>query len=356
MNLKGFVEALIKNIGFLSGLDNPQYKITPAGFLQMLLENPTMAKISNAKQILNGAERELKVRYVQRGLESDVSDSDDCDTPLGLTFKETTIGRPLFSKIGIYISDEDMRKYDNEAQKTLAVGTPSAPMMVALYEALLTKINGLVQKINANLLSTQAAKWGTNAVTGSNSPLNVRLSPGGMRISPIVTLLEHYQLNEGVESPVIVGNGGINRIKLVDQFQKAPDSLGNKEYMPLKVYHDIRSTTAWGQNHFGLFTPGMVGFVDFNRNVKPYAGLRGGSYFFTLPVPVQLADGKYKNLVFDCQLKYQDCPVEKDDAIIPRGWHLIVSKSYGLYNAPADIFAEEDRLHGVNGSFHYVGS
>ncbi len=353
MNLKGFAQALIINIGLLSGLDNPQYKITPAGFLQMLLENPTTAKISNAKQILSGAEKELKVRYVQRGLESEVSEDDDCETPLGLTFKEANIGRPLFSKIGIFISDDDMRKYEKEAQSTLATGNPSVPMMVALYEALLTKVNGMIQKIDADLLAVQATKWGINVAKGDNTPksLSFLSTAGG---TPIVNLLEDYQLNEGVETPIIVGNGTVNRLKLVDKHQKAPDMYGNKEYMPLKVYHDIRSATSWGRNHFGLFTPGMVGFVDFNKNVGAYAGQKGGSYFFTLPIPVQLANGTLTSLKLDCQLKYQDCPVVKDGEKIPRGWHLIVSKSYGLYNAPDDIFADEDRLHGVNGSFHYV--
>ena len=48
-------------------------------------------------------------------------------------------------------------------------------------------------------------------------------------------------------------------------------------------------------------------------------------------------------------MKYIDCPSEGQ----PRGWKLIVSKNYGLFNAPSDQFATGDRLAGVTGTFLY---
>jgi len=355
MNLQGFVQALLINIGILAGLDNPQYKITPVGFMQMLLENPTTAKISNAKDIMDGKERELKVRYAQRGLESDVSSVDDCETPVTLSYQEATIGRPLFSKLGIFISDDDMRKYQDDAQKTLAAGTPANALMVPLYEALLVKVNGIIQKMNYNLLAAQTTKWGKNALTGATTAQTVTFANTISQTDGIVKLLTDYQFNEGSETPVIVGNGIVNNYNIAQKLKTAADQFGFGSNQTFKFYNDIRSTTAWGANHFGVFTPGMVGFVDFNKNVGAYAGLKGGSYFFTIPVPVQLADGQLTALTFDCQLKYQDCPVTVGETTTPRGWHLIVSKSYGLFNAPSDMYAATDRLTGVNGSFHYIG-
>jgi len=359
MNLIGFVQALLTNIGLLAGLDNPQYKITPAGFLQMLLENPTTAKISNAKEIMSGAERELKVRYAQRGLESEITDVDDCETPVGLSYNETTIGRPLFSKLGIFISDDDFRKYQDDAQRTLSQGTPSAPLMVPLYEAILVKVNGLIQKINYNLLAAQATNWGNNAVTGANTPVNINFQNSLDMNDGIVKLITDYQFNEGVEAPLIVGNGIINNYNITQRLKVAADQFGFASNPTFKFYNDFRSATAWGANHFGVFTPGLIGFVDFNKNVGAYAGMKGGSLFFTLPIPVMLANGQLSSLVLDCQLKYNDCPitetVDTATTTIPRGWNLIISKSYGLFNAPNDMFAATDRLTGVNGSFHYIG-
>ena len=358
MNLIGFVQALLVNIGIIAGLDNPQYKVTPAGFLQMLLENPTTARISNAKNIRAGMERELKVRYMQRGLESDVTDIDDCETPITPEWKETSIGRPLFSKIGIFISDTDMRKYQDEATRTLAAGTPSAPLMVALYETLLVKLQGLIQKIDGNLLSAQTTKWGINAVTGAATAQAIKFSNTPSMNDGIVKLLSDYQLNEMYDAPMIVGNGAVMNYNLLQTLKKGTDVGGFGSNMTFKPYLDIASISKWGANHFGVFTPGLIGLVDFNKNVGEFSGVKGGSMFFTIPVPVQLANGILSTLIFDAQLKYEDCPIfdENNVKVADRGWKLLLSKSYGLFNAPSDMFATGDRLAGVNGSFHYTGT
>jgi len=353
----GFVQALLVNIRVIAGINDPQYKITPAGFLQMLLENPTTAQISNLKQIQNGHEKDLKVRYIQRGLESDVTDVDDCETPITPDFKEATIGRPLFSKIGIYISDETMRKYQDEASQTLAVGTPAVPLMKGLYETMLVKLQGLIQKIDGNLLAAQATKWGVNVATGSNAPQTITFSNTPSMNDGIVKLLMDYQLNEMVGTPMIAGNGAIQAYNVLQSLKTGTD-IGGFGANSFKVYPDLNSVSKWGANHFGVFAPGLNGFVDFNKNVGSFAGLRGGSMFFTIPIPVQLANGTLSSLVLDAQLKYEDCPIYDDQGakVADRGWKLILSKSYGLFNAPDDMFAAADRLAGVNGSFHYIGA
>lgn len=356
MDLIGFVQALLVNINVLAGLNDPQYKVTPVGFLKMLLENPVTAKISNAKQINEGLERELKVRYMQRGLESEVTDKDDCDTPIGATWKETSIGRPLFNKIGIFISDEEMRKWQDEANKTATAGTPGAPLMVGLYEVMMVKMNGLIQKINSSLLSAQAAKWGKNIATGLTTPSTLHFGNTLDMNDGVMKLITDCQLNEIVGEPVIVGNGVINAWQLT-QMRKAGVDANGFGSSNIKFYNDINSVSKWGANHFGVFAPGLNGMVDFNKNVGAYAGIKGGSIFFTLPIPVQLADGTLTSLVLDAQLKYEDCPIynEAGDKVADRGWKLIHSKSYGLFNAPDDMFAAGDRMSGFNGTLHYVG-
>lgn len=108
MNLIGIVNALLVNISLIAGLNDPQLKVTPSGFLKMLLENNALTEVKNLPDILSGQDRQIKLRYMQRGLESEVSDRDDCETPITAEWKETTIENPLFSKIGIFISDEQM--------------------------------------------------------------------------------------------------------------------------------------------------------------------------------------------------------------------------------------------------------
>lgn len=326
----------------------------------MLLNNNAVTQVNNLSELRAGMEKDIKLRYLQRGLESDVTDKDDCETPLSYDWKQATIGRPLFSKIGIFISDDEFRQWEEEAVQTLAVGTPSVPLMRGFYEVLLTKLIGLIGKIDTNLVTAQASKWGGNAAyatTPGTNPTTAQIIKFGTSAgldNGIVKLQEDILLNEVNDSLLICGNGLINRYDIFNRFKTGVDGQGFGS-LGLQAEYDPRTIAAWGKDHFGAFAKGTIGFVDFNKYVGAFAGEKGGSLFFTLPVPVDI-DGQLSSLVFDCQLKYQDCPVydAEGELTTGRGWNLIVSKSYGLFNMPSDAFAAGDVLNGVNGSFHYI--
>jgi hypothetical protein len=57
-------------------------------------------------------------------------------------------------------------------------------------------------------------------------------------------------------------------------------------------------------------------------------------------------------------LKYETCPQYNNEGvkIADRGYKLIISKTYGLFNQPSDAYKVGDPLAGVNGSFHYVAT
>ena len=108
LTLTGIAGAIIKNITAIAGINDPQLKITPVGFLKMLVENNALVQVVNEDDLQKGQARDIKVRYMQRGLESEVSDRDDCDTPITPEWKESTIGAPLYSKIGIMCVDKEL--------------------------------------------------------------------------------------------------------------------------------------------------------------------------------------------------------------------------------------------------------
>lgn len=358
ITLTGFAQATIKNLNLVAKQNDPQLKLTPTGFLRLLLENNAVTEINNIEELRKGLKRDIKLRYMQRGLESDVTDTDDCDTPLSADWKETEIKNPLFSKIGIFISDNEMRQYQEEASQSLALGdAKQAPLMRGLYEVLLSKLIGLIGKIDSNLIAAQAAKWGANAAYNlSTAAQTLHLGKSADFNTGYVKLMEDAIVNEVNDNLLICGNGLITRYDIFHRLKTNPDSQGIGA-LPLNAYYDPRTITGWGKDHFGAFAKGTVGFVDWNANVGAYAGEKGGSVFFTLPVPVEL-DGSLTSLVFDCQLKYIDCPEYGDRGAVTqsRGWKLIVSKHYGLFSAPTDAFAATDTLHGVNGSFHYIAA
>ncbi|MDR2085753.1 MAG: hypothetical protein LBP72_01105 [Dysgonamonadaceae bacterium] len=365
-NLVGIVNSLLLTISALAGQNDPQYKITPVGFLQMLLENATTATVANADDLRKGLERTLTVRYMQRGTDTDVVDTDDCETNVTAAWKQTNIGAPMFSKLGIKIEDDLLRQLQESATSTITLGSQGANVYLALYQTVLTQLNGLIQKIDKNLLAAQAGNWGVNIASGSSAARAVNFSNTPNISDGIVKLISDYQFNEMSGTPQIVGNGIITNYDILQRLKIGVDN-GGFGSNPVNVYTDVNTVSAWGANHFGVFVPGLVDFVDYQRNIGAFAGFKGGSLFFTMPVPVQLAGGRLVSLVFDCQLKYNDCP----DGDSGRGWFLLISKRYGLWNAPADMFKQTipavagdnpvpeipgDRLEGFNGSLHYLAT
>ena len=64
-----------------------------------------------------------------------------------------------------------------------------------------------------------------------------------------------------------------------------------------------------------------------------------------------------RNLIFDLQLKYIDCPttvtVNGVNTTVNRGWEVIISKEFALWVQPTDAYAASDELAGSNGTLKY---
>ncbi len=356
MQLYGIVNAFLTNISAVAGINDPQLKVSPVGFLRALLENNATTRVTNLAGLQSGQDRTITVRYMNRGLLSQATEIDDCATPISPAWTSADIGAPYFSKIGMFIADGDLRQYQIEAAEAAAAGTPPTPLMLAMYESILAKANALIQHIDDTLVTAQAANFGVNVVTGNNVAQLVNFGTSMNMTDGIVKLLTDAQANEVNGDLIVVGNGVVTTYDIVNRLKAGVDANGFGR-ANFSVYNDNRTVAGWGANQFGVFARGEVGFVDFNKNVGNYAGEKGGSYFFTMPIPIELANGELSALVLDAQLKYEDCPIyDNSSKIADRGWKLILSKSYGLYNTPGTAFAVGDPLSGVNGSFRYVGA
>lgn len=358
IELVKFAQAFVKNIGLFAGENDPQLKLTPTGFLKLLLANPAQVQINNIEELRKGQKRTIKLKYMPRGLESEVGTVDNCETVDNAKWGETEITHPLYRKIGIFIAEDEMRKYEDEALQTIdAGGSQQVALMRPLYEILLSKLVALVSSIDTALLSEQATKFGKNvAYDNPDGAKSIVFGETASMGDGYVKLLEDAQLNEIVGDLAVVGSGVISRYDLYNRLKKGTD-LNGIGSLPVNAYYDPRCATAWGKDHFGAFAKGSVAFVPWNAYVGPYAGDKGnGDVFFTIPVPVEI-DGQLTNIVFDAQLRYNSCPIEKDGEVVkPRGYDLIVGLHFGLFNLPNDLFQEGDRLRGVNGAFHYVAT
>jgi len=344
-------------ISLLAGINDPQYKVTPVGFLSMLLQNSTTANVTNLDALRNGWTRDVIIRYMQRGTDADVVDVPGCETNITAAWKETSIGEAMFNKIGIRIDDSLLRKLEETANQPVSLGTPAAQLNMALYQTILTNLNGLISTIDKNLLAAQAGKWGKNPVVASNTAQTINFTNEPTINDGIVKLLSDYQFSEISGTPQIVGSGIATKYDILQRFKRGFDS-GGFGSNPINVFFDPFAQTAWGVNHFGVFVPGLTSFVDYLKYSGNFGGYKGGSYFFVLPVPAQLANGTLTTLWFDAQLKYIDCPQkdEEGDIIGEPGWIILISKYYGLFNSPNDLFKASDRLNGFNGSLHYIAT
>ena len=354
MTLKGIAGAIVKNITAIAGINDPQLKITPVGFLKMLVENNALVEVLNEYDLQRGHTRDIKVRYMQRGLESEVSERDDCETPVTSNWKEATIGASMFSKIGIMITDDEIRKYEAIASEPTSVG--NVQISRALYETFLTNVGALIAKINKNLVSAQVAKWGVNAAYGTADAQSIALGTKADMNDGLVKLLLDAESNEVEGDLLVCGNGLVRAFDVYNKLKTGVDDKGFGS-LALNAYSDPKTAILWGKNHFGVFAKGCVGFVGIDKNVGDFAGEKGSSIFFQVPMPV-MVNGTVLPINFDCQLKYEDCPQydTQGNKVADRGYKLIISKTYGLFNLPNDCYKEGDPLAGVNGSFHYVAT
>jgi hypothetical protein len=355
MTLIGVVNAILKNISAVAGLNDPQYKITPVGALKAVLENNAVAAVTNEAGLQRGLDRTIKVRAVKRGIESDVSTVNSCETTITPVFAEHEITATQYNQIGIFIDEATMRTFEEQAATGFQVGGVTVPSI--LYEMILTKVNGLIQKIDRTILTAIEAGKGVNAVTGSDAAQTVNFSSTLTDDDGYVKLLTDAQTNEVNGDLILIGSGVLNNFDILNKLKTSADDNGFSA-VNYGVYNDPKAASVWGANEFFAIQKGSIGMADWQKNGGAYAGERGGSFYFTVPVPVMLANGELSSLVFDAQLKYVDCPTydESNQLIADRGWILILSKSYGVYTAPKTLYAATDPLVNVNGIFHYIGA
>jgi hypothetical protein len=359
--MRGLAEAVIRQLSDVSNINTPQYKVTPPGLLRLLLQNPAPVKITNLAGIRAGHDRLVKLRYMKRGVPSQTTTTPGCDSGNTADYDETTVTHPLFRQISLYISNDELRPYFDDASSIVTVGSPAATMMSELLNRIIVKLNGLIGAIDGDLLTQMATRWGINASTGAATPETVNFSTvNNVNLTDgIVKLIEQAQENEIAGTLLMVGNGIANAYNIASMLQTTANQNGYdaSRFTGFKWYNDLYSVSGWGANHFGVVAQGSALFIDWNRNEgDAFSGSQGNSYFFTMPVPAMLDAGQLSNLTFDVQIKELDCPTEIDGETRERGYIIYISKSFGLFTTPTDAYEADDRLTGTNGLLHYTAT
>lgn len=362
----GYCPNLMEHIGILTGINDPSIKITATGMLSMLKKSQPEIQLTSKQ----GATRNLTVKYRKRSVAALTSTTDNCDLDSRPAYQEQNIETTLYRQFSFMVEDEDIRRYCEDAQRTVAIGGMPTPFMQEHLMLMLSQINGLIQGVNQDIVTAQASTFGINAVTGLNTATTVNFNDDAtvnLVGEGFTKLLTDYAVNEGQGTPQLVGSGIIHSLMLQNSKGAVGMNQGgiNQSILAngMEFHYDPYAATAWGANQFGVFMPGAVGLIEADKYVGGFAGRKGDSEFgnIMLPLAGNITDGiNVPSLSFDIQMKYISCPEEmtvyEGTETIDRGWQFIISKRYALWNQPSNAFYAGDRLTGVNGALRYTAT
>lgn len=364
----GFCPSLLLDINDVAGSNAPERKLQIAGFLSMLFCcQDSLSNVVNSPYD-GGHKRSATVKYFQRPLVSSVQSEDDCDINAVPAYAEWTLPSVSHKQVSFFIADETVRQYcqDASAMKTLG----RTRVMDEVYGKFLAYANTLMKAINQDLVAQMATEFGENASNGDDGGTLINFNTNGdsnILTNGMIQMQRDIQENEFCGVPCLVG-GGLWSAQNMQQAAACCNAAGidmSKFGLP-NFYFDKDTQTIWGANSAGLFAPGSVKFISFDKYVgEAWTGLKGSSLFMNIAFPVNEfgcnLDSCLADLHFDVQIKYKDCPdslstVNGTPTALGRGWQVIISKDYGLWVQPTTGYAAGDSLADTNGTIKYFAS
>jgi hypothetical protein len=309
---------------------------------------------------------DVRVKYLQRGTESDVRTTHDCTIPGYKPYKETSAVIDCYVETSISLDFAEVAKYCSDASNYQQAGQKNvSKLMKAHVERIMTALNPLRTKLNKCLLGDMRSQF-SPLPSSSTSYQNTKVLPGKdinvLRTTdtygtgqgaPLLTGWEEVQYDyinaELTGTPYIVGFGNFQKFNSTIKYgccnQGGIDFGAVNSDSPYKYYQDltfsqtINNTTE--NNSIGVFAPGIVQMITYNKHKGDFAGAIGASEYGTFPDPF------INGLDWDIQLDFDTCA---------KKFNLIISLTAGLFVVPSDSFASGDRLYtydSVNGAFLY---
>lgn len=362
----GYCSALLESLGAIATPNNPAFRATPVGFMQYLKTpgNDTL-EVQRYDQG-DGHQVDVRVKYLQRGVESDVRTTHDCTAPAHKAYKETSVVIDTYVETSISLSFDEVKKYCSDASNYMNMGQKNvSKLMKAHTERILTAMNPLRTKLNKALITLMGSQFSA-LPTSSSNPSNTKILPG--KDISVIRTTDTYgtgygaPLAQGIEeinfdfinseltgTPYIVGFGNFQKFNSILQhgccnvggidFGSINSKANYNYYQDLTFSQQVNGTTE--ANSIGVFAPGVVQLITFNKHRGDFAGQIGASEYGTFPDPF------VQGLDWDIQLDFDTCN---------KVFNLIISVTAGLFVLPNDTFATGDRLYtysSVNGAFLY---
>jgi hypothetical protein len=369
----GYCEALLLHLESIAGINYPGKKVTIPGFLNMLISQPDRPF---AAANVGGHYKDVRVKYMPRTTEAQVSTTDTCSVDFVPAYLETNVSVSNIAQTGVWVSDDVVRQYCEDASRTVAIGVPATQLMNEHLNSILHAMNGIYQKME-NIL-TDSVTFGTHVATGTAGAVTVNIEQDGTLndlATGLTKLLLDAETNEFCCQPLMVGPLGskMHAYSLQNKYKALAPGEGFDPAMlamnaGFSFFASGQAASTWGNaNALGMFAPGSAHLIERLDNVGSFAGQRGSSFFTTIidPRTQCWTPNGLSNIQFDLQVKYIDCPddlarLNGNGAVDPanldaaRGYALIIKKRYALFQTPTNAFDAADRMTGSNGALLYT--
>ena len=359
----GFADSLTKHIFKITAENTPQFKLNWQGHLNLVKHNKNARIVRINDETNEGHRRTVIIKAKQRATIDMTDPEKSCDNVNVNAYFERAVNLSNVRQYAIFIDDETIARYPNEASAASGLGTPSTPLMNEFLMQIKEGADALLSGVNQDLATLMAANIGVNVRTGNNAAtainlvLNTTNNPLNQGLTQVLT---DYQLNQSSGRPMMVGTGLIHNFML-QQRAKSPDQSGiNTPIMAsdFDFFQDPFAATSLGANQAIVYEPEAVQLIEYMEYKKWKAGDFGVSTFFTFFLPMQVSD-RVEMVEFDAQLKYFDCPTTLTDAYygtsitVNKGFSLIISKQFGLFTID-QAYRATDIMNGNRGSLRYT--
>jgi len=365
---QGFGPYLLNDIKEAFGEDAcPELKIENIGFTNALMsqDRPEILRINSGDR-----KRTVQIKYHQRLLPAMTSTTDSCTTTNPTNpYLEASVPLSTFRQLAIFLDDAFIQNYTEDVLKMQEEGEPRTKIQDEMLNVVAAACNALMESFNQDMIAL--ASFGVNRLYGNNNAQTINFTKDTNQLplnDGYTSVLSQFKQNLMYGKPEIVGNGyWLNYFMQQVAKGNAQNGLDTAiESMNSKFYFDYDSISSWGANQAMVFQKNALQLVEF-FNYDP-ASFRSGprpgaSQFGVIRLPFFKTPNEVVWVKFDFQLRYNDCPGNTytdeyygTSVTLGRGFNLIISKTAGLFQIPANAYRNADNLFGNNGTLRFTAT
>jgi hypothetical protein len=365
---QGFMPYALMDIADI--MDNkaaPPLKIDHLGLLSFLAGN-------ERKLILNQGEtgeqlQQKQIKFKTRWTKYNTTTTDSCTVTNNQQYIEAPVNLSNSRYLAVCLDDRTVQQYEMDAAATYNMGKPPTAIMGEMRKEIMMMAQGVLDGVNSDLWPLLTPNIGVNRSTGNTiDNLNFTFTATNFNVNDGYPAL-YRQLKDNLFSSSssynIVGSGIFENIQgatplLGLALNGVNTGAGNSK---IKFHYDQDAPSLLGNNRILCIDDGAVQLVEFLRFTGVYGGIKpGASIFGTMVLPLQVSVSDIRDVYFDWQLRYSDCPTTFTDSYygtsiaLNRGYNLIISKQFGMFTIPPNAYSLHpgDPMAGNRGTVQYT--